>query len=263
MVPGWPYSVIVTLETGRGSWTAPLDAIRLGPGDDAASVTASQVRGVVDRLIHAGHWRPSDPDILLIADAGYDGPRLAHVLADHRAGADAFRPGAAPPRTPIHLASRHDVHTVTSTNTRNPALARRSPPTHDLAKQDETQTRHLGGSFDSAGPAEAPIPDRPRAGTSGKTAPQGDDRAGTSLPVGRTVVRQGVMPAHPNHVTAPVRSCAAWADMGRGDLARQRRTTRDRQPPDRRRLPGGGPKTALMDGQLARLVTGLAWPGTG
>ena len=23
-----------------------------------------------------------DPDILLVADAGYDGPRLAHVLAD-------------------------------------------------------------------------------------------------------------------------------------------------------------------------------------
>jgi hypothetical protein len=45
-------------------------------------VTAGQVRDVVDRLITAGHWRPGDPDILLVADAGYDGPRLAHVLAD-------------------------------------------------------------------------------------------------------------------------------------------------------------------------------------
>ncbi|OBB30225.1 MULTISPECIES: transposase [Nocardia] len=26
MVPGWPYSLIVALETGRSSWTAPLDA---------------------------------------------------------------------------------------------------------------------------------------------------------------------------------------------------------------------------------------------
>jgi hypothetical protein len=82
MVPGWPYSVIVALETGRSSWTAPLDAIRLAPGDDAAMVTAQQVRNVVDRLITAGHWRPGNPDILLVADAGYDGPRLTHVLAD-------------------------------------------------------------------------------------------------------------------------------------------------------------------------------------
>lgn len=82
MVPGWPYSVIVALEAGRGSWTAPLDAVRLRPGDDAATVTAAQVRGVVDRLIDAGQWRPGDPDILLVADAGYDGPRLTHVLAD-------------------------------------------------------------------------------------------------------------------------------------------------------------------------------------
>jgi hypothetical protein len=82
MVPGWPYSVVVALETGRSSWTAPLDVVRLAPGTDAASVTAGQIRDVVDRLIAAGQWRPGDPDILLVADAGYDGPRLAHVLAD-------------------------------------------------------------------------------------------------------------------------------------------------------------------------------------
>ena len=70
MVPGWPYSVIVALETGRSSWTAPLDAVRLVPGDDAASVTAQQVRGVVERLIAAGQWQPGDRDILLVADAG-------------------------------------------------------------------------------------------------------------------------------------------------------------------------------------------------
>lgn len=74
MVPGWPYSVIVALETARSSWTAPLDAVRLVPGDDAASVTARQVRGVVERLIVAEHWQPGDRDILLVADAGYDGP---------------------------------------------------------------------------------------------------------------------------------------------------------------------------------------------
>lgn len=32
MIPGWPYSVVAALETGRTSWTAVLDAIRLEPG---------------------------------------------------------------------------------------------------------------------------------------------------------------------------------------------------------------------------------------
>src|SRR5690349_6259811 len=61
MIPGWPYSVIAALEPGRTSWTAVLDAIRLGPDDDEAEVTAAQVRDVVTRLIDAGHWRDGDP----------------------------------------------------------------------------------------------------------------------------------------------------------------------------------------------------------
>ncbi|MDI2027635.1 transposase [Saccharopolyspora sp. TS4A08] len=32
MVPGWPY-LVVALETGRSSWTAPLDIQRLVPGE--------------------------------------------------------------------------------------------------------------------------------------------------------------------------------------------------------------------------------------
>ena len=40
MIPGWPYSVIAALEPGRTSWTAVLDAIRLGPDDDETEVTA-------------------------------------------------------------------------------------------------------------------------------------------------------------------------------------------------------------------------------
>jgi hypothetical protein len=35
MIPGWPYSIIAALETGRTSWTALLDAIRLEPGAQA------------------------------------------------------------------------------------------------------------------------------------------------------------------------------------------------------------------------------------
>jgi hypothetical protein len=82
MIPGWPYSVIAALESGRTSWTAVLDAVRLGPEDDEAEVTAAQVREVVTRLIAAGHWREGDPLILVIFDAGYDPMRLAYRLAD-------------------------------------------------------------------------------------------------------------------------------------------------------------------------------------
>ena len=82
MIPGWPYSVIAALEPGRTSWTAVLDAVRLGPDDDEAEVTAAQVRDVVLRLIEAGHWREGDPAVLVIFDAGYDPMRLAYRLAD-------------------------------------------------------------------------------------------------------------------------------------------------------------------------------------
>jgi len=81
-IPGWPYSIVAALETGRTSWTAVLDAIRLGPADDATAVTADQLREVVGRITAAGHWRPGDPDILIVMDSGYDVTRLAHVLAD-------------------------------------------------------------------------------------------------------------------------------------------------------------------------------------
>ena len=82
LIPGWPYSFVAALETGRTSWTAVLDATRLGPVDDATAVTATQLRAVVDRLITAGHWQPGDPHIVIVADSGYDITRLAHVLAD-------------------------------------------------------------------------------------------------------------------------------------------------------------------------------------
>jgi len=61
MIPDWPYSWVVALEPGRTSWTLPLDAVRLGPADDATEATAAQVRDVVARLIAAGHWQEGDP----------------------------------------------------------------------------------------------------------------------------------------------------------------------------------------------------------
>jgi hypothetical protein len=69
------------MRDGRTSWTAVLDAIRLGPADDATAVTATQLREVVARLLQAGQWKPGDQDILIVMDAGYDVTRLAYVLS--------------------------------------------------------------------------------------------------------------------------------------------------------------------------------------
>ena len=106
MIPGWPYSLVAALEPGRTSWTLPLDAVRLGPADDATEVTAAQVREVVERIIAAGHWHDGDPDIMVIFDAGYDLTRLAWLLRGlpvevaGRLRSDRVMYFPAPPREP-------------------------------------------------------------------------------------------------------------------------------------------------------------------
>jgi DDE superfamily endonuclease len=115
MIPGWPYSVVAALEPGRTSWTAVLDAVRLGPYDDQVEVTAVQVRDVVTRLIAAGHWGDGDPAILIVFDAGYDVTRLAYLLADlpvellGRLRSDRVMQMPAPPRQP-HATGRPRKH---------------------------------------------------------------------------------------------------------------------------------------------------------
>jgi hypothetical protein len=81
-VPGWPYSFVAALGPGRSSWALLLDAVRLGPDDDDCAVTAAQLREVVTGLAAAGHWKDGDPDIIIVMDAGYNGTRLAWLLAD-------------------------------------------------------------------------------------------------------------------------------------------------------------------------------------
>lgn len=106
MVPGWPYSLVAALESGRASWTALLDAVRLRPGADVAAVTAVQIREVVQRLISAGQRRDGDPKILVVLDAGYDAPRIVYLLADlpieilGRMRSDRVLRRPAPPRVP-------------------------------------------------------------------------------------------------------------------------------------------------------------------
>ncbi|WP_414931040.1 transposase [Streptomyces sp. Je 1-369] len=59
-----------------------MDAVRLGLADDAAAVTADQLRATVERLVAAGHWQEGDRDVLVVTDAGYDAMRLAWVLRE-------------------------------------------------------------------------------------------------------------------------------------------------------------------------------------
>jgi len=106
MIPGWPYSFVAALEPGRTSWTALLDALRLGPDDDATTVTATQLREVIGRLQQAGQHKPGDADILIVFDAGYDVTRLAFLLADlpvellGRLRSDRVFSSPPPPRAP-------------------------------------------------------------------------------------------------------------------------------------------------------------------
>jgi hypothetical protein len=106
MIPGWPYSFIAALEPGRTSWTAVLDVMRVSPDDDHTDLAATQLRTVVQRLITAGHWRAGDPEIWIVGDSGYDGSRLAFLLADLpirivvRLRCDRVLRFPAPPRQP-------------------------------------------------------------------------------------------------------------------------------------------------------------------
>ncbi|MGW4412824.1 transposase [Nonomuraea sp. NPDC004702] len=136
MIPGWPYSFVVALETGRSSWTAPLDALRLAPGDDLAAVTAAQLREVVGRLMADGHGQCGDPDILIVADAGYDGPRLAgRTWSGAHASSKPSPP--TPPSTPSDVYSqpgrwpRRTGPGISARNccTASPPIAPSTPPT--------------------------------------------------------------------------------------------------------------------------------------
>ena len=101
MIPGWPYSFVVALEPGRTSWTLPLDAVRLGPADDATEVTARQVREVVARIIDAGHWRDGDPAILSRRMASRAGTPMNSAKGDGRYRAVFRRAPRSLPSTPL------------------------------------------------------------------------------------------------------------------------------------------------------------------
>ena len=78
IVAGWNYSFIAQLNFEKSSWTAPIEVRRIGPREDTATVTASQVREVLGRL------GPVEEVPLFVFDAGYDPIGLSVDLAGVR-----------------------------------------------------------------------------------------------------------------------------------------------------------------------------------
>ena len=77
IVAGWSYQWISQLSFSPDSWTAPVDALRIGPTTDATDATIGQVRRLCESL---GPQRGAAP--LFVFDAGYDPVALGAGLAD-------------------------------------------------------------------------------------------------------------------------------------------------------------------------------------
>jgi len=81
-VPGWCYSRVSGVEWGSSSWVHPVDAARLGPGDDQVEVAAGQVKGLAARLAADGRCGgPGQPVPVAIFDSGYSPGAVSHALA--------------------------------------------------------------------------------------------------------------------------------------------------------------------------------------
>ena len=75
IVAGWAYQFVAQLGFARESWTAPVDAERVRPEEDANVVAAGQVKGLLGRL-----GREEDAIPLFVFDAGYDPVKLQQGL---------------------------------------------------------------------------------------------------------------------------------------------------------------------------------------
>ncbi len=76
-VPGWCYQWIVGLNGVADSWTAPVDAHRLDPGDHPSAVAVRQIEALLPRL------GPLMAEPVFVFDAGYD---LLHLTEELRGG---------------------------------------------------------------------------------------------------------------------------------------------------------------------------------
>ena len=78
IVAGWAYQFIAQLNFIRESWTAPVDALRVHPTEDANMVAVEQVKGLLGRL----GKEASVP--LFVFDAGYDPVKVQQGLEGSR-----------------------------------------------------------------------------------------------------------------------------------------------------------------------------------
>ena len=69
IVPGWSFQWISQLDWAHDSWTAPVDAMRITPAENATDATIRQVRRLVAAL-EEGNGAGGSP--LFVFDAGYD-----------------------------------------------------------------------------------------------------------------------------------------------------------------------------------------------
>jgi hypothetical protein len=75
IVAGWAYQWLAQLSFDRDSWTAPLDARRVHPAENANAVAVEQIEALLARL------PPSDRAPLFVFDAGYDPVQLTQGVA--------------------------------------------------------------------------------------------------------------------------------------------------------------------------------------
>ncbi len=110
IVAGWAYQFIAQLNFARESWTAPVDASRVHPMEDANVAAVEQVKGLLDRTRKGG----ANP--LFVFDAGYDPVKLqmglagcpCQILVRLRAGRRFYAdPSLAGPPAPTGRPRRH------------------------------------------------------------------------------------------------------------------------------------------------------------
>jgi hypothetical protein len=82
-VAGWAYQFIARLNFVRESWTAPVDVERVAPTEDANTIAAEQVKGLLARLPNEEAAAAAVP--LFVFDAGYDPVKLQQGLEEKRA----------------------------------------------------------------------------------------------------------------------------------------------------------------------------------
>ena len=95
IVAGWAYQFVAQLGFARESWTAPVDVVRVRPGQDANEVAVEQVKAFLLRSSEKG-VAP-----LFVFDAGYDPVKLQRGLEGSGArSSSACGRGAASTATP-------------------------------------------------------------------------------------------------------------------------------------------------------------------